>query len=159
MYMKKFLKSRLFFFILGVLVCLTSTVLAYSYFANEVGFTPTDEYWSVDNTKKALDWLYNFEAKKAVDTDMISLSPTSSSVLYRVDAKKNMYSKYKIRLGWHQGDNCNASEYLIDDTGTTKYTKEILYDTEYIINRTYTQVQLHLKGNGSWCNITIDLYN
>ena len=57
--MKKIYKSRLFFFILGVLVMVTSTVFAYSYFAQDIGFTPTDTNWTVDNTKDALDDLYD----------------------------------------------------------------------------------------------------
>ena len=49
--------SIILFFILGVLV-ITSTVFAYSYVASEIGYTPTDDNWDVDNTKDALDSLY-----------------------------------------------------------------------------------------------------
>ena len=55
--MKKLLKSRLFFFILGALVFSISAVFAYSYFAQGVGFVPSDTSWNVDNIKDALDEL------------------------------------------------------------------------------------------------------
>ena len=51
----KNLITKLFFFILGALVMGISAVFAYSYIAEEVGFTPTDTEWNVDNTKDALD--------------------------------------------------------------------------------------------------------
>ena len=57
--MKKILKSRLFFFILGILITIgIGTVFAYSYVAGDVGFTPTDTEWPVDNTSDALNDLY-----------------------------------------------------------------------------------------------------
>ena len=54
--MKKILKSRLFFFILGVVISSgVATVFAFSVFAPEVGYTARDEMWEVDNVKEALD--------------------------------------------------------------------------------------------------------
>ena len=56
--MKKFLKNKTIFFILLALVFSISAVFAYSYFAQDIGFTPADSEWDVDNTKSALDDLY-----------------------------------------------------------------------------------------------------
>ena len=53
--MKKIFKSRLFFLLLGVLISTVSTVLAYTYLAQDVGYSPTDTSWDVENTKEALD--------------------------------------------------------------------------------------------------------
>ena len=57
--MQKLFKSRIFIFILGVIssVGITS-VFAYELFASNVGFTPRDNKWDVDNTKEALDDLF-----------------------------------------------------------------------------------------------------
>ena len=57
--MKNIFKTKIPYFILGVLVAITSTVFAYSYLAPDVGFTPTDTTWSVSNVKSALDSLRN----------------------------------------------------------------------------------------------------
>ena len=46
-------------FIFGALIFSIGAVFAYSYYAQNVGFTPTDTGWEVDNTKDALDDLYD----------------------------------------------------------------------------------------------------
>ncbi len=66
--MKKIFKNRFFFFILGVLVTITSTALAYTYLAEDVGFTPTDTEWVVDNTQDALDDLYDLNKYSVRET-------------------------------------------------------------------------------------------
>ncbi|MBR1416362.1 MAG: hypothetical protein IJ572_00900 [Bacilli bacterium] len=66
--MKKLFKSRFLFLILGiVIVSGISSVFAYSLLAQDVGFTPKDTTWEVDNTKEALDDLrdeFNAQEKK-----------------------------------------------------------------------------------------------
>ena len=58
--MKRLLKSRLFFFILGIV--LTASVVGVSasilYQADEIGFTPDDPNWNVNNLESALNDLY-----------------------------------------------------------------------------------------------------
>ena len=59
--MKKLLKSRLFFFILGAVIFSTVSVFAYSYLAGDIGFTPTDTSWKkqgggdITNVEEALN--------------------------------------------------------------------------------------------------------
>ena len=57
--MKNSFKEKIFFIIIGAFVISTSATFAYSYIAQDVGFTPTDNSWNVDNTKDALDDLYS----------------------------------------------------------------------------------------------------
>ncbi|MBR1416360.1 MAG: hypothetical protein IJ572_00890 [Bacilli bacterium] len=60
--MQKLFKSKLFVFILGVtsVIGITSVfAISYSIIANDVGFTPKDNSWEVENTKEALDDLHN----------------------------------------------------------------------------------------------------
>ena len=57
--MQKLIKSRLMYFIFGVTIAIGITsVFAYSIFAPDVGFTPRDDTWDVENTKDALDDLH-----------------------------------------------------------------------------------------------------
>ena len=76
--MKKILISRLFFFILGALIFGLSAVFAYSYISTDVGYTPLDNTWEVDNVKDALDDLhleldiYNNRGYKNLTTTTVS---------------------------------------------------------------------------------------
>ncbi|MBR1416556.1 MAG: hypothetical protein IJ572_01920 [Bacilli bacterium] len=63
--MKKFLKSRLFAFMLGgILFTSITSVVAFSLYANDVGYTPLDTTWKkfndeeITNVKDALDELH-----------------------------------------------------------------------------------------------------
>ena len=58
--MKKiFKKSNIFAFIIGALIFGSiGVVSAYTIFANDIGYTPSDTTWDVDNVKDAIDDLY-----------------------------------------------------------------------------------------------------
>ena len=57
--MKKLIKTKIFYFILGAIIFIGSaSALAYSIIASDVGFTPKDDSWDVDNTKDALDDIF-----------------------------------------------------------------------------------------------------
>ena len=121
--MKKIFKSRLFFFILGVLVAVTGTVFAYTYVATDVGFTPTDSNWTANNAKKALDDLYEkIKDKKLLVLygDSTTSNPTTSSAIpdpnyYNTDyltyntstkvytARRNFKMTAYFSHGWHNG--------------------------------------------------------
>lgn len=53
----KFLKNPVFMFILGVVTCTITTVLASSLIANNISYTPQDKTWGVTNVGAALDSL------------------------------------------------------------------------------------------------------
>ena len=64
--MQKLIKSRIFCFILGVVIsCGITSVFAYTLLAPDVGFTPTEETWKqrggddITNVSEALDDLYD----------------------------------------------------------------------------------------------------
>ena len=63
--MKKILKSRLLFFLLGAVIFSSATVFAYSILAPDVGFTPTDSTWkkedgqSITNVEEAINELHS----------------------------------------------------------------------------------------------------
>ena len=81
--MKKVFKSRLFVFILSIIVSAPITlVLAYSYVASEVEFTPSDDTWrnaddsAILDTSAALNNLYE-RASKMNFKELYSYSPGS----------------------------------------------------------------------------------
>lgn len=58
--MKKIAKENIFSFVLGAIIFgAISGVVTYTLTAQEVGFTPKDTTWEVDDTKSALDDLYS----------------------------------------------------------------------------------------------------
>ena len=127
--MKKILKSRLFFFILGAVIFSTGTIFAYSILAPNVGFTPKDDTWDVDNVADALDYLSDGYKKmryvggglKNTDkgttyvnvTDYISVNPTLATVdngvfTLKKDGKISVCTSCK---GHGQDSNSNARLY------------------------------------------------
>ena len=73
--MKKLMKNPIFMFILGFVIAVgVTSVLAYDLFAPNVGYTPKDDTWNVDNTKSALDDLYDVLGGDHIYFDSLNLS-------------------------------------------------------------------------------------
>ena len=73
--MKKYSNSKIFSFILGAIIFGGIGVAsAYTLFANNIGFTPRDTTWNVDNTKDAIDDLHT-QIDKYCSKCMIILCP------------------------------------------------------------------------------------
>ena len=128
--MKKLISSRLFYFILGVVIsCGITTAFAYSFFADDVNFTPTDTSWDVDNVQKALDELYKDVTLKP---DNIQLIGT------RVGATATISIEYRYGLVvncFHNAVGYNASNCLnhavISGTDNTTILKQTSFTDEY----------------------------
>ena len=132
--MKNIFKTKLFFIILGVFVCITSTVLAYSYVAQEIGFTSSDDEWDVENTKEALDDLHskmNSLAYKKVcrfiDTTYSrnSNNHLSSGTKYECEVANNTFKTFYV---------LNSNEKIVNlimdrniNTGTISWANAIVY--------------------------------
>ena len=87
--MKKILNKPIFAFILGfVLFGFISSVLASVIISSNVGFTPKDNTWEVDNTKIALDSLYqnysNITDPVIKDTRSCSLENTNTCTINNI---------------------------------------------------------------------------
>ncbi len=103
--MKNIFKSKLFFVILGALVFSTSVALAYSYIAEEIGFTPIDNEWEVENVDQGLESLYD----KATHCDfscpynaydiVFESTYTGTGKVFNIPCKGN----YRIELWGAQG--------------------------------------------------------
>ncbi|MBR1416347.1 MAG: hypothetical protein IJ572_00825 [Bacilli bacterium] len=63
--MKRIFKSRLLYFILGAVIFSSVSTLAYSIISSNVGFTPRDNTWQVNDVKEALDDLHDKYNSKA----------------------------------------------------------------------------------------------
>ena len=98
--MKKiFKKSNIFSFLLGTIIFTGITsVAAYTIFANDIGYTPKDTTWKVDNVKDAIDDLYtNANTTITVlnnqisnkDTEINSLNGRISELEERIDSQDN----------------------------------------------------------------------
>ena len=56
--MKKFIKNNIIGFVLGIIVATTVGVSAYAILASDIGFTPSNPDWKVNNLEAALNDLY-----------------------------------------------------------------------------------------------------
>ena len=103
MYMKKLIKSRLLYFILGVVVSIDITsVFAYDLLANSVGYNPTDTTWkktdgsNIENVSEALDDLRDTCALEALDLSYGPFEMGSRSGYYNfTPVTINGLDKYK----------------------------------------------------------------
>ena len=65
----KIIKNPAFMFILGVVTCTITTVLASSLIANNISYTPQDKTWGVTNVGAALDSLMLSKTSDNYSTD------------------------------------------------------------------------------------------
>ena len=103
--MKKHLKT-LTLLIIGLALGLSLSVFAYSYLAQEVGYSPTDTEWDVENTKEALDDLHSL-----VKCDDSMIGTTWEYGFY---AGQNIfvspcYGNFKLEVWGAQGGEYNAT--------------------------------------------------
>ena len=155
--MKKIFKSRLFFFILGALIFGSiSVVLAYSYFAQDVGFTPTDSEWNVEDSKEALDDLYRI-ANENVEIKTVggcfygaSQNNPSCSASYTATTKGTIIISYGVRAA---GSAMASSSWTIKVDGvnhTNKSANTWGFIENTIINlEKGQQVSISIKATGN----------
>ena len=76
--MKKIFKSRIFWIIITAIVCTTTAVGAtVLYNSSEIGFTPTDPNWHVNNLEDAINDLHNTSNKTAVQVATLTTQGAS----------------------------------------------------------------------------------
>ena len=80
-------KDRILFFILGLLVASTTVYAAYKYQAGEVGYTPSNSNFSVDNVEDAIEELYNNGYYKVGTA--IYYNPVSNTKCTKAEATTN----------------------------------------------------------------------
>ena len=92
--MQKLFKSKIFIFILGFVSAVGITsVFAYSLIANDVGFTPLDTHWEVDNVKDALDDLRskknNLQYYLYLDGAKVREIPSNENLFTNINCEEN----------------------------------------------------------------------
>ena len=133
--MKRIIKNPLLTFILGALIFGSiGVVSAYTIFANDIGYTPKDTSWEVDNVKDAIDDLYIEASKPLIDridfskkNDIIYGNwATSRSVSINLDKGSyiifleyvDSYSSYNQTATSINRDVTTFSNNLVYSTGT-----------------------------------------
>ena len=108
--MKKILNKKTVFFILLALVFSVSAVFAYSYLAQEIGFTPNDPEWNVDNTKDALDELRTAASKCELGCPYKVGSVAFESFYSGIEEEYEAicYGRYKLEVWGAQGGNASS---------------------------------------------------
>ena len=155
--MKKLFKSRIFIFILGVVLsCSITSVLAYTLFANNIGFSPTDTSWNVNNVQDALDNV-NYMIKNNQHLKFALFNNTGEAQIEINQDFVNSYNNIKlVNRTIYSGNSCSMSIKYND--GTNAYTMNL--NQEYNLKNLYAQNyrKLSITSNG-WCWINYELYN
>ena len=118
--MKKIFKSKTIIFILSVIIFSGfGTAFAYSLLAPDVGFTPRDEKWEVDNVKDALDDLRD----KLNNVEFVDLTykTTANNSCYNLDRVTAVIDRvhYEMFLRVQATkviEDCNT-QYTVDISG------------------------------------------
>ena len=132
--MKKFLRSRIFSFILGVVVTSgITTVLAFSFLASDVGYTPADSTWKkqaggdITNVSEAIDELRSSQ-KKYDNLPLVLVSHKGAKAEFALNgAFTTLYKYIKIEF---VTSGCTATLWSV------KKSKEvtITLNQKYLIN-------------------------
>ena len=113
--MKKILNSEIFFFILGAIIFSSiGVVFAYSITASNIGFTPREVTWNVNNVSSALDDIHDVSIEKLMALKSSDVKGTyrqahgTSNYSLSANFSKGKYFVFAIRSG---GGGINATNY------------------------------------------------
>ena len=106
--MKKIFHNKMIYLFQTGLVLGISSVLAYSYVAQDVGFTPRDTSWHVENTKEALDDLYDsIKCDDELVNTVWDFYYSGATSMFVPPCK----GKYKLEVWGAQGGSYNSTYY------------------------------------------------
>ena len=140
--MKKILKSRLFFFILGAVIFGTGSVFAYSILAPDVGYTPKDNAWEVDNVKSALDDLYTLSKDNIIiyETGEFSIYLSKGSYGYgNITLKRTYTLEDKARIFIYDMTPNSSPIYPLNE-----------YSTSYVTGNTFSRAIVNYAGSTAY---------
>ena len=123
--MKKIFKNPVFMFILGIAITSTS-VFAYSLFANTIGFEPIDTTWNVENVKEALDDLNNRSLIRDIELDVNDLTSISMNISTKTNYENATYM-YLINKELKTSLSNNNYTYEDLEPGTVYNIQVIVY--------------------------------
>ena len=146
--MKKILKSRLFFFILGAVIFSTVSVFAYSIIASDVGFSPIDTSWKkqggepIENVEEALNDL------REILKYNIRVYETGSFSVYM---PRGNYVSPKITLKntYVASDHARFFIYNVSPGGSPIYP-QWEYSGSDIVGNTYSNAIINYAGSDAY---------
>ena len=145
--MKKALKNPLFTFFLGAILFCGISVLAYSILAPDVGFSPSDEEWDVDNVKDALDDLRNSVGSFSNISDEDARTLINS--LYRIVTtdQELLQSPFWLERFIKNGRSIDYMyskpeylTYIFNSSNGMKYLSEAPYAMSLLFNNKYSDL-------------------
>lgn len=114
--MKKIIKNPLLTFILGAIIFGgIGIVSAYTLFAGDIGYTPKDATWEVDNVKDAIDELYE---KKDIKSGLAFLYTAKGDGL----TLSHNYNPYSAYLDIYHLDFTGIKSFIMSYSLTTTNT-------------------------------------
>ena len=110
--MKKILFSKLFIFLLGVVVTSTSIVFASNYIASDIAYTPKDSNWHVSNVAEAINSIElsktsdNYSIDERIVGTWIDGKPIYRKMLYpnSTYVDDNVEKLVDIKIYFHAND-------------------------------------------------------
>lgn len=117
--MKRVFKNPIIMFILGALTFGgMGTIFAYSIISSNVGFTPKDTSWNVDNAEDALNYLYNNSLKFEVDNKYFASYYGTESATKTI-SKKVPKGKYIVSSSDSIGTTWSSSNFSKESDAIT----------------------------------------
>ena len=173
--MKKVLKkSNIISFILGALFfCGLGTVLAFSFFASDVGFKPHDDTWNVDNVSSALDDLrvriidycnessnnYTITPKASASAVAIGINDPNEDFLFFFCGVGDNY-QYSAKDNICKVENLEAnSDYVISIAGVDKDMNVKKQQFNITTPGNFIMDYDYLSGGSTQGNVTITSNN
>ena len=149
--MKKFIKSKISAFIFGAILFSSVTgVFAYNILAKDIEYTPSDETWSVNNVKSAIDELYG--TSKTINIDELEKLQTGVSFegdyfyIYTPNIKNIEWDDITSNMNYEKIIFCHKeSGHNANFTATLPFSLD---------GKTLEVKQLKIIGNSSWNPVT-----
>jgi len=157
--MRKIFISKLFYFILGIIISSGITVYAATtLLSKDIGFVPDNSSWEVNNVQDALNDLYS-SVEEPKEISLCAHSWTANGKAgAAIDLDYYDYRYLKLKnFGYQSGSN--ATVYFTDESYNTVETE---LDKEYDRNNSiirYLYITESISSSYGWSCVTVEFYN
>ena len=154
--MKKILNIKIFYFILGVIVsCGITSALAYSFFADDVGYSSSDTTWSASTVQEAIDDLHdklliNYSSFKMVSSNKVTVE-VGKKYLISVAVMSGTDQRFAPSISG--GANVLATT---DQIISKSWSGMITYSRAFIVESTDTTITL--SGHPDYLYQSVAIY-
>lgn len=147
--------------IITAIICVSTTVYAsYNYFAKDIGFTPKNENWQVDNLEDAINDLYENKENNLVcnsyHTGGFISSDEGNFYSKEIEIPTNVKKAYLntiISTTWGSyGTNINVDDSLVQKESNTFCANAIICNVieNYVVNvENQKKIKIDFPVNGS----------